>query len=214
MPGIDKISAAFREHYSSAFNEHGPTPQGVGWNGEDRAKLRYDKMLAVLNTDYATAGRTPSLLDVGCGYGGLLARAQELKIDLNYTGIDVAGNMVSYARENLPDGEFVEGNVLDWQPGKKFDYVVCNGILTKKLSTSDSDMDAFAHRLIRELVQLCSIGAAFNVMSTKVDYTDPELYYKDPSEMMEFCLANLSRYVRLDHGYPLYEYTLYVYTGT
>ena len=66
---MNRISKALGQHYSEKFSRHGPSPEGVDW-GADESKmlLRYDKMLGV--ADWVAANK-PSLLDVGCGYGGL-----------------------------------------------------------------------------------------------------------------------------------------------
>jgi SAM-dependent methyltransferase len=154
--------------------------------------------------------RSVSVLDVGCGYGGLLQYAQQRKFSLDYLGIDVAENMVRWATENLQGGAFVCGDVLE-HPLGTYDYVVCSGILTQKLTASMADMDAFAARLIRRMFDLCRHGIAFNVMTTKVNYFADNLYYRNPAEMLAWCMTEISRHVRLDHSYPLYEYTVYLY---
>ena len=206
---MDPISKALGQHYAEKFSTHGPSSEGVDWGAdESRMLLRYDKMLAV--ADWA-AGNRPSLLDVGCGYGGLQSYAIGKKIDLDYTGIDVAGNMVEWASANLRSGTFIHGDILDHKFEREFDYVVCSGILTQKLETAGLDMDRFAAQLIRRMFSLCRIGAAFNVMTTKVNYFADNLYYRNPAELFSWCLTEISPHLKLDHSYPLYEYTIYLY---
>ena len=147
----------------------------------------------------------------GCGYGALLAHAISEDIDLRYTGIDVAANMIEWAAANLPTGLFIHGDVLDVELHEPFDYVVCNGILTQKLEVSGLEMDAFASRMIRRLFSLCTIGVAFNVMTTKVNHFSNNLYYRNPVELFAWCLSEITPHVKLDHAYPLYEYTVYLY---
>jgi SAM-dependent methyltransferase len=197
-----------RRHYADAFARHGATSQGVDW-GADAARmlLRYDKMLAVVA---APAGKA-TLLDVGCGYAGLLPHLRERGLELEYTGIDVAENMVQWARDHQPAGRFLVGDALDFAFEGEFDYVVCSGILTQKLEATGADMDRYAGRLVRRLYSLCRRGAAFNVMTTKVNYFANNLYYRNPAEMLAWCMAEITPHVRLDHAYPLYEYTMYLY---
>ncbi len=206
---MDPISKALAEHYSEKFSRHGPSSEGVDW-GSDQAKmfLRYDKMLSI--ADFAA--RNPvSLLDVGCGYGGLQQYALSNKIDLDYTGIDVAGNMIEWATANLTSRKFIEGDILDYKFDRQFDYVVCNGILTQKLEAAGLEMDQFANQLIRRMFSLCTIGTAFNVMTTKVNYYSNNLYYRNPAELLSWCLSEITPHIKLDHSYPLYEYTIYLY---
>src|SRR5262249_46284392 len=120
---MDPISEALGRHYAAAFDRHGPTSQGVDWGTDAaRAGLRYEKMLAVLGRECSGA----SLLDVGCGYGGLLTYATGKGLKLDYTGIDVAGNMIEWAAANVPAGRFIRGDVLTHDFARTFDYVVCN----------------------------------------------------------------------------------------
>jgi len=205
---MDPISKLMREHYSATFQAHGPTSEGVDWGPHaSRMLMRFEKMLAVIEKD---APKKASLLDVGCGYGGLLQYVRDAKHDLDYCGIDVAENMIRWAAENLEDGRFICGDVLEHRLDP-YDYVVCSGILTQKLSASVADMDLFAGRLIRRMFALCRRGIAFNVMTTKVNFFADNLYYRNPAEMLAWCMTEVSRHVRLDHAYPLHEYTVYLY---
>lgn len=206
---MDPISKALGQHYSEKFSQHGPSSQGVDWGADEaRMFLRYDKMLSVMN---CVAGTRPSLLDVGCGYGGLQSYAISKNIDLDYTGIDVAGNMIEWATANAPAGSFIHGDILDYKFEREFDYVVCNGILTQKLAAAALEMDHFAHQLIRRMFSLSRIGIAFNVMTTKVNYYSNNLYYRNPAELLSWCLSEITPHVKLDHSYPLFEYTIYLY---
>ena len=209
---LESISMRMKEHYSETFAQFGPTYRGVDWGGEESTLLRYEKMLAVIGRELINPDYPISLLDVGCGYGGLLRYAREEDLEVQYTGIDVVSNMISWAKEHMPDGELVEGDFLEYNFNeRKFDFVVCNGILTQKLSTSFFDMDKFARKLIKKMFSLCNRGIAFNVMTTYVNYFAPNLYYKHPSEMLAYCLSEISQKVKIDHSYGLYEYTVYVY---
>jgi hypothetical protein len=61
------------------------------------------------------------------------------------------------------------------------------------------------------MFSLCTVGMAFNVMTTKVNYYADNLYYRNPAELFAWCLSEISPHLRLDHSYPLYEYTIYAY---
>ncbi len=206
--GMEKVTDVLKAHYKGTFDRFGPTSKGVDW-GDDvrRATLRHQKMLSIL----ADAKGRVSLLDVGCGYGGLLEYARAQKLDLDYTGIDVAENMISWAQANQDGGTFVLGDILETDLSRTFDFVVCNGILTQKLSVSNRDMDGFAQRLIRRVFDLCTRGVAFNVMTNRVNFYADNLYYRSPVELLGWCMDELTVRVRLDHSYPLYEFTTYLF---
>jgi SAM-dependent methyltransferase len=206
---MDPITEALRRHYSERFAQHGATSEGVDWGPDaSRMLLRYDKMLALLD---APSAAKPTLLDVGCGFGGLAGHAAARGLKIDYTGIDVAENMIEWARKNVPAARFECGDVLEQRFAQQFDYVVCSGILTQKLEAAGGDMDRYAARLIRRLFELCRRGAAFNVMTTKVNFFANNLYYRNPAEMLAWSMSEITPHVRIDHAYPLYEYTVYLY---
>ena len=205
---MESISKRFKDHYESKFAEFGASPLGVDWGKEEELLLRYRKMLSVMRPQ---ADTTASMLDVGCGYGGLFDYALVHGVGVDYTGIDVAANMIEHAKEHHQDGVFHSGDVLHYPFDRRFDYVVCNGILTQKLETKIREMDHFCNALVRRMFDLCDIGLAFNIMSNKVNFVAENLYYRSPVEMLSFCLDNFSSKVRIDHAYPLFEYTVYVY---
>ena len=205
---MEPVSKLFKEHYEKTFSEFGASSRGVDWGKDEDVLLRYEKMLSVIRSKPA---QSVSMLDVGCGYGGLLDYAVNRDIEIYYTGIDVAKNMIAHAKLHYENGIFFEGDVLHHSLDRRFDYVVCNGVLTQKLATTIAEMDQFANALIHRMFALCEVGIAFNIMSNKVNFMAENLYYRSPVEMLSFCLDNLSSKVRIDHAYPLYEYTVYVY---
>ena len=204
------VTQQLHDHYRSTFLTHGATSSGVDWGPkEDAARLRQDKMLAL--ADESLSGAT--LLDVGCGYGALAERIGQRKMDLGYTGIDIVGEMVEAGRKRNPTSRFIHGDFLSYSPEilGTFDYVVCNGILTQKLQATTLEMNAHAHELISAMFATCRRGCAFNVMTSYVNYQVSNLYYRNPAELLAWCMSQLTPKVRLDHAYPLYEYTVYLY---
>ncbi|KND50427.1 MAG: hypothetical protein AB202_02115 [Parcubacteria bacterium C7867-007] len=76
--------------------------------------------------------RTPlngSVLDIMCGPGYLLGKLQEGRSDLWLTGMDLDKRYVRFGRDRYLGVEFFVGDVLNWQPRRLFDTVVCTGSL-------------------------------------------------------------------------------------
>jgi 2-polyprenyl-3-methyl-5-hydroxy-6-metoxy-1,4-benzoquinol methylase len=199
------ISQKLSAHYAAAFQEHGATARGVDWRDQPTSDLRYDRMLAVIDRPGEV-----SLLDVGCGYGGLLDRALSLGVEIRYTGIDLVESMLDHARRAHPDAVFHQLDAFEVTSLEPHDFVVCNGMLTQKLDVSLRDMDRFVTDLVTTLFSHAKRGVAFNVMTSMVNFTSPNLFYKSPTEMVAFCQTLTDRF-RIDHSYPLYEYTVYLY---
>jgi len=209
----DEVTNALKEHYARKFSEFGATAKGVDWGKDEDVLLRHKMMSGlIINDNYRTSdGQSqPSLLDVGCGYGGFYEYLRSIGLNVSYTGIEVVQQMVDYGKAAYPSATFIEGDFLD-KADLRFDYVVCNGILTQKLSTSILDMDRFANNLIRKMFEAANKGLAFNIMSTKVNFMVNNLYYRHPADVLTFCLNELTSKVRLEHSYALFEYTVYLY---
>ena len=207
----DAITQAMEKHYTSVFERYGATSRGVDWGPDDQCQLRYSKMLEVIPPSERVKEKHFELLDVGCGFGGLMQHAVGQGLVLDYTGIDVSGVLVDKGRSLFPQSQWLVGDALKLSEDKKYDYVVCNGILTQKLQATHLEMNDYAHALILKLFALSKKGVAFNVMSTLVNFQVDNLYYRSPVEMLSFCLGEVTRKVRLDHSYPLYEYTVFLF---
>jgi len=216
---MDELTRLYATHYARTFSEHGATAAGVDWGAEDDLRVRYGKMLAILRLGEAGTRDAPTLLDAGCGWGGLWSYAKEQGIAARYTGIDLVPQMVSFAQAHHTDAQFLCGDLFGADLPEPFDYVICNGILTLKLAASILTMEAYARRTIRRLYSMCRRGVAFNMMSTRVNFTAPHLYYQNPGELLSFCLSEISPLVRMDHSYTslgtgrgkLYEFTTYIF---
>lgn len=205
------LSETFAAHYAKTFDEHGATSRGADWNRPEDLDLRYAKMLEVITPNDQAAGKPIELLDVGCGYGGLYEYAQSHGVELDYTGIDIAENVLAHAREKLPQCCFEKHDILSWQTDRQWDYVVCNGALTQKLDASILAMERYTNRLIAAMFARCRRGLAFNMMTNRVNFMVPNLYYRSPMELLGFCMANLTNHIRLDHAYRLFDFTVYLY---
>lgn len=206
---MDPISERLGAHYEQTFRRHGATSEGVDWGSDSsRLALRYDRMLDVARAEPPSGW---SMLDVGCGYGGLLEHARALGLQPQYHGMDISQAMIDWARRHHSDASFACCDILSQPLQLSHDYVTCNGVLTQKLDTPLLAMDEYAQRLVRTLYTVARKGVAFNIMTTKVNFFAPNLYYRNPIEMLGWCMSELTPHVRLDHSYPLYEYTIYLY---
>lgn len=95
----------------------------------------YDAIYAAIGKDYAGEAqrihdliqqhkRSPgnALLDVACGTGGHIAHFRE-----NYTveGLDLDPEMLAIARHKNPDVVFHQGDMVDFDIGRRVDAIVC-----------------------------------------------------------------------------------------
>lgn len=143
------VSKEIARHYQNTFQQHGSTPKGVGWPNALTTNRLYDRMLRVIDNLYGI--EYPTILDVGCGYGGLLDYIKNKKIKVDYTGLDILDDMIKAAKKRHPNKKFYQGDLLAlYNTIGTFDYVVCNGVLTAKNENDLYTMINFAKTLIKK----------------------------------------------------------------
>lgn len=71
-------------------------------------------------------------------------------------------------------------------------------------------MARYVHATLDQLDTLSLRGFAFNVLTSRVDFRRPDLYYADPAEYAAFCEMRYAGRVTVLQDYGLYEFTLIV----
>ena len=197
------------EHYESCLRDFREGPAAVNWRSVEDAATRYDVMLGVVRDRAAPA----SLLDFGCGLAELKPHMERAGYGaLRYSGLDISPHFVAAARARFPDSEFLCLDVLEQgRPLPPFDYVVMNGIFTRRHNVEVEQMWRYLERLLGRVFESCRIGLAFNVMSSAVDWQSEVLFHADPGRLLAFIGGSLTRHFALRNDYGLYETTCYLY---
>jgi SAM-dependent methyltransferase len=200
------IVSGVAAYYRSKLALHGPTPQGVDWNGKASHELRHRQFLRLLE-----GSPDASILDIGCGYGDFMRFLREAGHRGPFIGYDVAPEMIREATR-------LHGESADcrWrvgaEPTETGDFAVASGIFNVKGEVSTETWARYVHEIIDILARAGRRGFAFNVLSLS---SDPErrsatLYYADAAEMLSYCLHRYGRSVALLQDYGLYEFTVLV----
>jgi len=151
--------------------------------------------------------------------GGLASKIEACNVNVDYHGVDIVEAMIDYGRSTYPNATFMVGDIFEMTEHESYDFVVGNGVLIQKRDITIPEMERFTKMLIRKMFDLCRRGIAFNMMSTKVNFTVGTLYYQSPVELLSWLLTEISPCVVLDHGYSslasgigkYYDFTVYVY---
>jgi SAM-dependent methyltransferase len=158
---------------------------------------------------------TQSILDVGCGSGLLHRHLLANGFTLQYRGIDLSEKFIAKARLDYPGIPFSVCDVLNDRDLKELephDYIVCNGIFTQKLATSEADMRAHFESFISRLWSKCGVGLAFNAIAEDaVDWRKDNLFYLGYSSLAKFLKEKISTKYVFRKDYGLYEFTAYVF---
>jgi SAM-dependent methyltransferase len=201
-----EIEQRVAAYYAGKLREHGTTYQGVDWNSDASQRLRFAQFMRLVPAD-----RRVSVLDWGCGYGALADYLEDLGVDADYVGFDVAPEMVGAAKDRAadrPDRRFTH----DRDALHLSDLVFASGIFNVLAETPHDRWTDYTLQTIGELAERARHGLAFNMLTS---YSDPErmadrLFYGDPCFYFDWCKRNLSRHVALLHDYGLYEFTIVV----
>jgi SAM-dependent methyltransferase len=195
-----------RAHYRDRFRAHGPTPQGVDWNGAQTQRVQFDVLLDVVSFD-----RPVSLNDLGCGYGALADHLMDAHPTVRYRGYDLNVEMIDVARARHAGREQVSFHVAD-RPLETADYGIASGIYTLRLGRTDDECFADMTASLDALDATSEAGFAFNCLTS---YSDADrmkdyLYYPDPRDVFDLCKRRYARNVALLHDYDLYGFTMLV----
>jgi SAM-dependent methyltransferase len=194
-------------YYSEKLAQHGETPRGVDWNGEEGQVLRFEQLCRL--TQGMEAGF--SVNDLGCGYGALLDYLGARYQSFSYLGIDVSADMIRSAltrHKAVRNARFIAAA----EPDMPADYGVASGIFNVRLGRTDAEWLEYLEKTLDILDNTSQRGFAFNCLTS---YSDEEkkreyLYYADPCRIFDLCKRRYSRQVALLHDYGLYEFTILV----
>lgn len=194
------------EYYTSKLAEHGETPRGVDWNGEESQNLRFGQLSKIFDTSHRF-----SINDLGCGYGALLDYISSDNEAFTYSGFDVSTSMIQAAEQRYkdkPHTRFVHAG----EPDQIADYGVASGIFNVRMGRSDDEWRSYIEATLKVLDRTSRVGFAFNCLTS---YSDKDkmreyLYYADPCVLFDICKRHYSRNVALLHDYGLYEFTILV----
>jgi cyclopropane fatty-acyl-phospholipid synthase-like methyltransferase len=194
------------EYYSSKLEEHGETPRGVDWNGEESQMQRFEQLCKIIDTENQF-----SINDIGCGYGALYDFLVNKYDQLSYLGIDVSEGMIR-AAERCYKEKVQARFVLSSEPDQVADFGVASGIFNVRMGRSDDEWRSYLKTTLDVLDRTSRNGFAFNCLTSHSD-TDKMrdyLYYADPCVLFDLCKSSYSRNVALLHDYDLYEFTILV----
>ena len=193
-------------YYSDKLTEHGQSPRGVDWNGEDSQILRFEQLCKIIEQS-----RAVSINDLGCGYGALNTFLSQQFEQLTYTGIDVSKDMIKAAELRYLD-ESQTRFIVSSEPDKVADYGVASGIFNVRLGRSDVEWRAYLENTLDILNRTSLKGFSFNCLTSysDIDKKKDYLYYADPCVLFDLCKRKYSRNVALLHDYGLYEFTILV----
>lgn len=194
-------------YYAGKLAEHGDTPRGVDWNGEESQIIRFEQLCNVIHD----GGASFRLNDLGCGYGALLGYLHDHHPNASYLGVDISSEMIQAATHRF-NTSFDARFLVAAEPDELAHYGVASGIFNVRLGRTDNEWFDYLEATLDVLDRTSTMGFAFNCLTS---YSDEDkkrdyLYYADPSKLFDLCKRRYSPQVALLHDYGLYEFTIVV----
>jgi SAM-dependent methyltransferase len=204
------IIAAQRKAYRANFLLHGDSPRGIHVSSFVTQHVRYENLLRQILPHFSPC---TDLHDVGAGVGGLYAFLKLKGLDqrVKYSGTEIVQEMIDAARAKYPELNLANRDFLDRDIEDKYDFVVLSGALNLLGGVDERAWKAMCLALIEKMFAHARRAIAFNFLTSYRTFSDPKLYYLNPTEIFDFATNRLSRFVSLDAAYPLYECTVTVF---
>jgi SAM-dependent methyltransferase len=204
--GSESILGEVSRYYSSKLDEHGATPQGVDWNGEESQFLRFEQLTRIV-----PRGARFSLNDIGCGFGSLIDFLDERYEGFEYRGYDISPEMVDAAAARYPGRNDLRFSTAE-SPWPVADFSVASGIFNVRQGRGADEWSEYILVTLDAIDAASSKGFAFNCLTS---YSDADrvrdyLHYSDPLALFDHCKRHYAKDVALLHDYGLYEFTILV----
>lgn len=202
------------KHYENCLDKYGDSHLGVDWPNASDAQTRYRIMEECIffNTNEKFDKRL-SILDFGCGashFYEYLLNSKRIK-DFEYIGVDLSPKFIDLCNRKYPDNQYYCYDILNYDPGETYDYIIANGVFTEKVTLTFDEMFDYFKKAILKLYNLSNKGLAFNVMSEQVDWKREDLFHLPFDSLAAFLCSNVTRKFIFRNDYGLYEYTVYIY---
>ncbi|HLJ95633.1 MAG TPA: methyltransferase domain-containing protein [Gemmataceae bacterium] len=186
--------------YRNRFQRYGDQPESVGMSS-DGQRFRFRKLMEIGDL------RNRRVLDLGCGIGSFYPFLIEGFGQVEYTGIDLVGEMVDFAAKKYPRARFLCHDLFAADLKETFDYVLISTVFNYAMTGSED----YIRKLITLAFKHCTRGLGFNFLSTHANFTDIEMAYYDPAQMLDFCIRNLTRKVLMHHHYERADVVVFAY---
>jgi SAM-dependent methyltransferase len=203
VPVLDPEDATYVvERYQKRIAEHGATFATLNSGSEAKQNIRHEVHASALR------GLKPHILEIGCGLGDFYKYLIRHQRDCSYQGYDIVPEYVKECRQLYPEAEFEHRNVFIQGIDGTFDTIVMSQVLNNRYRKSDN------MQVVKQALELAyrhtRVSVSVDMISSYVDFQNPELFYYSPEEIFRIAKSIASR-VLLRHDYRAFEFCIQLF---
>ncbi len=170
---MDRFNAV-EDFYREQLSRYSPEDiRSMGWDDTVEYALRFKLACEV----GVLSGC--SILDIGCGTGGLLSYLKSSQEQVQYTGVDILPEMVSICQKNHPDARVLCANILK-DDIERADYVFCIG----SLNIEEPGFHETFLLMVDAMIGLAGTGVVLNFLSD-MTFLVPGKYHIESSAFVK-----------------------------
>ena len=185
------------QRYQRRIAEHGATFESLNSGSQEKQALRQSVHSSALRGD------RPSILEVGCGLGDFYRSLIAQNRDCVYQGYDIVPEYIAQCRRDFPGSKFEVRNIFSEGIDNTFDTVVMSQVLNNRYQKSDN------MQVMRQALELAfqhtRVSVSVDMLSTYVDFRNPDLFYYAPEDIFRIAKAITPR-VLIRHDYRAFEF--------
>jgi len=204
----NKVSNTQKEYYGALYKKYKYSPKAVASAKQIYKELRYEKLSRIFEKDNEF-----TIHDVGMGLGHYYEylKKRYARKKYEYSGTEVVKKFCEYCKKRYPEAKFCYRDIASKSYMDKYDYLIFGGTFYHPCNTTRKEWEKYMFSMLKNAFAMANKGIAFNCITELCDYYERGLYYCNIAKMINYINDNLSRYFIIEHAYPLYELTVYVY---
>jgi len=190
------------QRYQHRIAEHGATFASLNSGSEEKQAMRQRVHASALR------GERPSILEIGCGLGDFYKHLIGQKRDCVYHGYDIVPEYIAECRRAYPQSKFEVRNIFRDGIDGSYDAVVMSQVLNNRYQKSDNMQ--VMQRALDLAFQHTRVSVSVDMLSTYVDFRNPDLFYYSPEDIFRMAKAIAPRVV-IRHDYRAFEFCVQLF---